>query len=79
MRDDDCQVEFYFSFEKCDQFGPAEFGFKKEPEKIGFLYLSPVQPSKNVGLPSTHAGRELRENEDTTWGLRAQLNRLVGF
>jgi hypothetical protein len=51
MHDDDCQLEFCFSFEKCDEFGASEFCFKKVSEKIGFLLLLPNQPLKNAGLP----------------------------
>jgi hypothetical protein len=58
MHDDDCQVEVCFSFEKCDEFGAAEFRFKKVPEKIGFLLLLPGQPLKNAELPLPRAGRE---------------------
>lgn len=39
MNKDDCQVEFYFSFEKCDEVEASEFCFKKWAEKIGFLFI----------------------------------------
>jgi hypothetical protein len=38
MRHNDCQVEFCFSFEKCDEIGAAESRFKKVAEKIGFPF-----------------------------------------
>jgi hypothetical protein len=47
MRNSDCQVEFCFSFEKCEEFGAAESRFKKVVEKIGFPFSEAGQRPKN--------------------------------
>jgi hypothetical protein len=64
MNKDDCQVEFYFSFEKCDGFGGSESRFKKWAEKIGFPSFVGRQDMKNAKLPSARIEGNLREIGD---------------